>query len=397
MSIKTEQTKTHDGATQSFIEGFRTSGYAPVTPAPDPAPATPDPDPDPAPAPKPSTPPAPAPKPVAAADPAPAADPAAESDDKWPRTAQEWKNFRAKRDEQRTKLEARIKELEPQVAELQKKTVAAPVSESAEYKAIQTERDQLSERLRLVAVEKHPKFESYFSNKTNAQLELAKRVIGGEQGDAVAKLLSQPASDFRDTAIEQIIMGISPIKQAQMGGVLNRLEEIRAERDGEIANAKTTYEKMQAEEKSRIDQQKTGLETKITDSIKALQDPEKGNPLFQKRDGDVEWNTGVDARIEGARALLFGKATTDSVVEASFNAMAHKPLLQALQSQVTENAKLRKQIEEMRGASPTPGGSKVAPAGGDGQQSRTKPEQGMRPHEVASNWAKDMVSAMNQP
>ena len=104
----------------------------------------------------------------------------------------------------------------------------------------------------------------------------------------------------------------------------------------------------------------------------------------------------MDSRIEGARALLFGKASVDSVVEASINAMAYKPLLQALQVQVTEVAKLKKQIEDMRGASPSANGTRTAPAGGDGQPAKTKIDGGMRPHEVAAAWAKDMVGAMQR-
>src|SRR6185436_674496 len=139
---------------------------------------------------------------------------------------------------------------------------------SPELDALRKERDELSDRLRVVAVEQHPKFKQYFENKTNEQLELAKEIVGNGKSDEIVSLLKQPDSQWRRQRIEELTVEMSPLQQSQLAGVMLNLSTINRERQGALAGAKETYEKMVKDQQDNAAKQATEQKSKLERAFK---------------------------------------------------------------------------------------------------------------------------------
>ncbi len=303
-----------------------------------------------------------------------------ESADKWPRSAQEWKKFREARDKAFAERDARIQEMETELGSLRTKSTVDP----NEFESVKQERDALSERLRVVSVEKHPKFERYFNQKTEAQFEMAKRLVGPEKSETVLALLKQDDTPERTQKLEEALADLPSLKQLQFGGVLNNLDAIRAERASEIAKAAQTYEEMVASEQKSGQDRRQHLEKTFEGSVSKLTGKE-GSALFQPRENDPAWNNEVKSRIDAAKAILFSNQQPETLVEAALNAVAYKPLLKALKYSIDESAKLKAQIAELTKANPGLQGTNNPAPGGEPQGRKDIPS-GARPMDVARSF-----------
>ena len=361
-----------------------------------------EPTPDDAPTGKPSpenpAPAAPAAAPAAPAKPAdkPTPDdapPADVGEDRWPRNADHWKKFLAVRDENYRKRDERIKALEAEVKAREERLSAfKDAVDPKEHETVRSERDKLSETLRLAAVEKHPRFVQYYDGKVNAQVELAKRLVGGEKAEAVATLLKAPDTEWRSQQLEALMGDLSPMQQSRLGSVLNSLEEIRAEREGEVARAREDYEKAttkaQAEAKARSESARSEAENLFGSVVKAAQ---AENPIFQPRDGDEAWNKAVAERVTEAKRLMFEQHKPDVLAKAALNAVAYPALLESYQSLLSEIDKLKAQVTQLSSASPGIARREGERANGHPAAAPAKP--GSRPMEAARSW----MDLINQP
>lgn len=328
----------------------------------------------------------------------PAAAPAtkkADGADKWPRSAQEWKKFKEERDAAFSERDKRIAELESELTTV-KSSQPQTTLDPKEFESVKAERDQLSKKLQVVAVTQHPKFEAYFKQKTDAQLALAKRIVGAEDAEAVAKLLLMPDDEIRTQRLEEVVNNLPQVKAIQFGAVLNSIEEIRQERQTEIERAEQSYQEMIANEEKAHKDRRSNLEKAFNDAVAKVQSKDDGLPMFQLRDGDEAWNNDVKKRLDTAKAVLFGQhQTPDTLVNVTLNAMAYQPLLNTLRSAITENGKLKAQIAELTKANPS-----LEPGRPEGEESAairnptSKP--GMRPMDATASWTKGLPQVQGQ-
>lgn len=329
---------------------------------------------------------APQPQPSA---PAPAAPPEP-PEEKWPRTAAEWK---ARKESQKKLLDETVKRYEAKITELETKHKSEPPGPSPELESLKKEKEELSRRLQIVDVTQHPQFQAYFEGKTKAQIELAKRVVGNDLASKVESLLKQPDSEWRTNALEEIFVDLTPSQQSRLGGVLNSLAGIEAERQDEISRAGENYKQMLDQRANETKAQQAKLSQIIEDTVKAQMDPEKGLAPFQKRENDSTWNTQVDERVAKAKAILSGQGVgLDKVVQAAFHAVALGPVLEENLALRGELEKLRTQVSALSAATP-----RVEPAAQQEPGDQPKPvqiKQGMRPMDATKNWAKAMTEAM---
>jgi hypothetical protein len=317
------------------------------------------------------------------------AEPKSDDSDKWPRTAQDWKKFTKTRDEQYAAKDAAIKKLESDLqAERERVAKAIPASESPEFDALRKERDLYSEQLKVVSVENHPKFKAHFENRTNAQVDLAKRIVGAEKAERLTTLLKMQDSDYKTSQIENLISDLSPMNQSRIAGVVNALDEIANERQTEISKARENYDKLTAEQQAQANNRKQGIEKMFSERINLAQDKEKGFFLFQPREGDEAWNKAVNERIDSAKLLLFGNPKPDRLMQAALDAAAYPELLKSMLAADQEIEKLRGQVKELSGASPQITGGRNANGG-----EATPPVQhkaGTRPMDAAKNWSSSL-------
>src|SRR5439155_855272 len=84
---------------------------------------------------------------------------------------------------------------------------------------------------------------AYYDGKLNSQVELAKRIVGPDKAEAVSALLKLPESDYRNAKVEELMAELTPVAGNRLGSILNAVDELRAEREGEVARAREDYEK----------------------------------------------------------------------------------------------------------------------------------------------------------
>lgn len=301
-------------------------------------------------------------------------------DIKSPAAQSSWKKLKdakaeveKERDEWKTKHDA----VSTRIADLEKaaKTPAqqAKLEDSAEYQQLKAlaearekQLEEYSERIRLIDVEQHPRFQEYFKNKTDAQFEIAKEIGGDKLVDA----LRLPPGEYRKQQLNEIASELDTIAQSQLGSVLTRLREIESERSGEIAKAKSNYQQIQAQQKEQSEKQRAAVESVFKQVSAEVTNKETGLSVFQERAGDAEWNQKVSERLALAQHAFAGKLKPEDTARLAHWGAAAPVLLTELNGAQAKIADLEKQITELRGVIPNPGGTK--PGENDTQTQSTK-------------------------
>lgn len=325
-------------------------------------------------------------------------------EEKWPRSAKDWDAFKSKRKE---KEEALVKERD--AIKTEKDALSKEIETlkkqgpSPELDGLKKERDALSERLRLVDVERHPKFQAYFENKTTAQLELAKRIVGTESAEAMVKALQMPDGSAKELQLEQLTSGLSMLKQSQLGSIITALDQIQSEKQQAINDAKTNYEEMTKSEKTKAIKQQQDqtafVEKTFNDMLSKAQDTKEGSFLFQKRENDSAWNAEVDQRIAVAKQLFTGQSKPEQLAQASFYAAALPAMLQTYMKEKEASTKeiesLKAQVAKLTSANPNLANGERS-NNGDMAHSRTPIKPGTSPGDVTRSWVKSFIDQGNQ-
>lgn len=273
--------------------------------------------------------------------------PAADPDSDIPETIKSTKAAEAFR-----KIKEEKAALAKQLDELKKTATKTPAEDyEAKLKTLNEEREALSERLRLLDIERHPEFVKKYEGRINGVFDSVKNLVGTD-GDRLVSLLKAPESDYRNSQIDDIVEGLSPAKKAKLGALIVKHEEIQSERNAEINEAKSDYEairsRYQEEESTNT---KTALEeanktwSKVAENARALE-------IFEPREGDDEWNTELNQRMDLARQIFNGENSEEDLAKAALWAAAAPKYRELLYAQVEVNKRLQSELAKYRGAEP---------------------------------------------
>jgi len=332
-----------------------------------------------------------------------------ETDEKWPRTAQDWDKFKTKHRKVEEGLRAelgttaaKVAELETALTQAKEASTKAPAGHDEEVATLKKTIQELHEKFMETEVTADPKFVAHWDNQVNAQISLAQKIVGPEQADALAKALKLPDTeeykDIKEGRIQAILDILPDYQRIRIGAIANKIAEIGLDREGDIARAGEHKASAQAKRESDQRLAATMREKTWNDVVKAVQDPEKGSPLFQERPDNPAWNQGLKERIETARRMLTGeKMEPAQVVQAALNAASMPAILEAYKNDMASArstvAKLEAQVKELQAATPTKGGS--APVDGSGSDlGRPTVKAGMSPLEASQAWARSMTDAV---
>jgi len=273
--------------------------------------------------------------------------PAAEPDSDIPDTIKSTKAAEAFR-----KIKEEKAALAKQLEDLKKNATKTPTDDyETKLKTLNEEREALSERLRLLDIERHPEFVKKYESRINGVFDSVKNLVGTD-GDRLVSLLKAPESDYRNSQIDDIVDGLSPAKKAKLGALIVKHEEIQSERSAEINEAKSDYEairsRYQEEESANT---KTALEeanktwSKVAENARALE-------IFEPRENDEEWNTELNQRMDLARQIFNGENSEEDLAKAALWAAAAPKYRELLYAQVEVNKRLQAELAKYRGAEP---------------------------------------------
>ena len=255
------------------------------------------------------------------------------------RSSSDFKKVKEDRDNARRELE----ELKSKLSDLENSDVDNIMEQ------LKTERDDLSQRLKLAAIERHPKFQKEFQSKVDGVIEQAKRIVGSENADRVAELMQMGESEYRNNSLDEMMMELSTTKQAQLGSLLTRIDEVRYERASALENAEQTYQQMMADQAKQHEAQLAETH-KLFDNVVS----EASNlEVFANRDGDDSWNAEVKERVDMARGIFSGENDPQELARASLWAAAGPKYRELLVQQIELNRRLQKQLGDQGEANPS--------------------------------------------
>jgi hypothetical protein len=252
--------------------------------------------------------------------------------------------------------------LAKQLDELKSGKTANPNYE-AQLKTLQEERDALSERVRILDVERHPEFVKKYEGKISGVFDSVKNLVGSD-GERLVGLLKSPDSDYRNSQIDDIVEGLSPSKKAKLGALIVKYDEINGERASEISEAKADYDAIISKyQQDNEEGTKAALESatktwaKVSENARALE-------IFEPREGDEEWNTELNGRLSLAQQIFNGENSEEDLAKAALWAAAAPKYRELLYAQVEVNKRLQAELSKYRGSEPgvtskaTSGGSR---------------------------------------
>ena len=277
------------------------------------------------------------------------------------------------------KIKEEKAQLAKQLDELKSGKTSNPNFEE-QLKTLQQERDALSERVRILDVERHPEFVKKYEGKINGVFDSVKSLVGTD-GERLVGLLKSPESDYRNSQIDDIVEGLSPSKKAKLGALIVKYDEINGEKASEISEAKADYDAIISKYQQDNEQgTKAALESatktwaKVSENARALE-------IFEPRDGDDEWNGELNQRLSLAQQIFNGENSEEDLAKAALWAAAAPKYRELLYAQVEVNKRLQAELSKFRGSEP--GVTSKATGGG-----------GSRPANASSAKSEDFVASV---
>lgn len=184
-----------------------------------------------------------------------------------------------------------------------------------------------------------------------------------DPGTVAAKLSALPAAE-RFKAVDELL----GLKQAAVLPLFTQMDLLDSRRAAALEAHKATSDQLRQQNAAQIGQIKASM---MQSSVAQL--AQEGMFVFQKIEGNEQWNQVVDKMIERTGAVF---RSNDPAVQAkTLTAGVAAPfLLAALKQRTTENAKLRQQLGSRIGREPGARGDQP-PAPGDKLPADMTPEQ----------------------
>lgn len=248
----------------------------------------------------------------------------------------------------------KIKEEKAQLAKQLEDLKAGKTSNpnfETQLKTLQEERDALSERVRLLDIERHPEFVKKYEGKINGVFESVKGLVGTD-GERLVGLLKSPETDYRNSQIDDIVEGLSPSKKAKLGALIVKYDEINGERAAEMSEAKSDYDSIISKyQQDNEEGTRAALESanktwaKVSENARALE-------IFEPRENDDEWNGELNQRLSLAQQIFNGENSEEDLAKAALWAAAAPKYRELLYSQVEVNKRLQAELAKYRGSEP---------------------------------------------
>lgn len=237
------------------------------------------------------------------------------------KAADSWNAFKQKANKEIAARESKIIELQREVETANKTAQPIKVEEAPEFVALKKKHDELEAHFKVAAVERHPDFVKYFSEKTKSAIDLAKSVVGTELAPKLEKILRNPDAEMRSEQLEELASQLSAFKQGELATAVARLRDVESERAAEIEKAAKSYETLQAKTKSEREQsavqQKAASEKNKKESLAFARET---MDAFKMKDGDEAHNEAV--KQNEAMVAAFFDGTIDKKLFSAIPALA---------------------------------------------------------------------------
>lgn len=277
------------------------------------------------------------------------AEEAAVEEQKESRSSKDFKLIKQERDEARKRNE----EMSARISELEEKSL-----NTEEFDRLKAEHEELSELVSVSNLERHPKFKKQFVEPINSQIERAATYVPEESRQELTRILKMAATPKRADALDELTSDLPASRQAYIQSAVNRIDEIAHERDAQIENSKNSYQQMIAEEQAGTEAEQAKRNKALEGSFSAMLKQAQDNiPIYQSREGDDEWNAGVQERVNLARRILMEQNSFEDAATAALWAASGGALVEQNAGLVEHNRRLQAEINKLKGAEPDASGA----------------------------------------
>lgn len=250
--------------------------------------------------------------------PAAAVDPMEDTKGMMPGTKQRFDKIKAQRDEFKAKVvaaEAVVAERDNFKKELEAiKAKPADPASHPDFEALKKERDDFSERLKLLDIERHPKFKEHWDTQIGNAENVAKSIVGTERAAKLEKIVQMPDGEAKDEQLEALASELTATKQGQLGAAMMRIRELREQRNADVTKTRAQWDSIQAKEREKSDA--SGAESQKRRELATNKGLEIAGKLdaFKKIEGNQEHNDAI-AQAEGVvRSFFQGKLPENVMV-----------------------------------------------------------------------------------
>lgn len=266
---------------------------------------------------------------------------------------------------------ATITELKAERDILKNKPAAAPAEIEERLKAAEQAVKERDETLERIAFERSPRFQKFVS-EGEAELAAAKSYLpeGSEINPNVIDLAAKAVGAKRIAILTEA--GLEPGMIAAVTSNLSRLDAINRERESAITNWKEQQTQWTAEQQRAHESKAAQIkanEDKVFQSV-GKKVAETLAP-FQRVEGNNEWNTGVDQRLQEAQEFFDGKKPLTETSQLIYEGIAGRVYKDAFEDLRTKYNDLVADNERTKAA--RPGAAGTSPDSGVVADTKTDP------------------------
>lgn len=208
-------------------------------------------------------------------------------------------------------------------------------------------------------VEHSPQFQATYDAKIGDMKERAKRIVSGEQGEALEAILQLPEGKHRDKQFKELASALEDeYDRGSLRDIYRDLTDLQLSRSKDLANAPENFKKLkefEAEQQAKEHQKQDLLRSDALSSV--VKDLQSYIPEFQVIAGDKEHNALVDENIDLAKRWLNpGLTHSDAAKVAAYAVKGYR----AMEGDLTKDkliATLQDQLKELQSIVPTTNGS----------------------------------------
>lgn len=279
-----------------------------------------------------------------------------------PKASEKFNALKASRDRHSGRAdaaEAKLKERDAEITAL--KQQAPTAANTAELEQVRRERDELSQIVKVHAIQSHPKFKQYFDKRTGDAVVTAKQIVGADLAPQLEAALKLGDAGAREEALQNLMDEMPSVRSTRLGAALAQLDSINQEREQALTEAGANAERLQAEEFATGEKQKQTVEAQRRQAIDVAQKAAANFDGFKTKDGDEKHNAEVEGRKQFITEFLHGNVKPELIPLIPLMVGEYLYYKNSLMpAKDAELATLRKQVADMTGASPKPtgGGSK---------------------------------------
>lgn len=241
-----------------------------------------------------------------------------------------WQKLKAARDEAAQKAAA----LEAEILAIKQQF------DPDAFKKTKDENLQLTEALRKLNVEMHPKFKETFDAPIENAVNRAKKFVPSEYHVEVDKWLKAPESPERDAALQAITESLPIHKQAAFVRHVEDASMAIEKKQAALQDERSYVQKWEQDQKAAQETQRIQAEAFAKNTFQnVLKSKFSDNPIFQGEDSEKN--------IKAAQDLLFGNNPPEVLAEAVLYAQYGREVAPLLQKAHDELVAAYAQIDKL--------------------------------------------------